>query len=46
MFVNIAFGSLGNAENTMPVDPVSAVQNINNQQAVFVAAEQPDILIQ
>ncbi len=45
MYVNVAFGSLGNAENTMPVVPVSAVQNINNQQAVFVAAEQPNIFV-
>lgn len=45
MYVNVAFGSLGNAENTMSVVPVSAVQNINNQQAVFVAAEQPNIFV-
>jgi len=36
MFVNVAFAALGGAEATTPVIPKSAVQNINNQQVVFV----------
>lgn len=36
MFVNVAFAALGGAESTTPVIPKSAVQNINNQQVVFV----------
>jgi len=45
MYVNVAFGSLGEAENTMPVVPASAVQNINNQQVIFVATDQPGVFI-
>ena len=36
MFVNVAFAALGGAEATTPVIPKSAVQNINNEQVVFV----------
>ena len=36
MFVNVAFAALGAAESTTPVVPKGAVQNINNQQVVFV----------
>ena len=36
MFVNVAFAALGGAESTTSVIPKSAVQNINNQQVVFV----------
>jgi membrane fusion protein, heavy metal efflux system len=36
MFVNVAFAALGRSESTTPVIPKSAVQNINNQQVVFV----------
>jgi RND family efflux transporter MFP subunit len=36
MFVNVAFAALGVAESTTPLVPKSAVQNINNQQVVFV----------
>jgi len=36
MFVNVAFAALGGAESMTPVIPKSAVQNINNQQVVFV----------
>jgi len=42
MYVNVAFGALGTAEKTMPVIPTAAVQNINNQQIVFVATEDPN----
>ncbi len=37
MYVNVAFATMGSAESTVPVVPVSAVQNVNNQQVVFVA---------
>ena len=37
MYVNVAFGALGVAENTTPVVPKDSVQNIGNQQFVFVA---------
>lgn len=36
MFVNVAFAALGGSESTTAVIPKSAVQNINNQQVVFV----------
>ncbi len=36
-YVNVAFGSMGMAEKTAPVILSAAVQNINNQQIVFVA---------
>lgn len=38
MFVNVAFAALGGSKSTTPVIPKSAVQNINNQQVVFVEA--------
>src|SRR5438132_3011545 len=41
MYVNVAFGALGTAEKTMPVVPKDAVQNIGNQQFVFVATDKP-----
>ena len=36
MYVNVAFAALGGAESTTPVIPKSAVQNIKDQQVVFV----------
>jgi len=39
MYVNVAFAALGASEKTMPVVPKDAVQNIGNQQIVFVASE-------
>jgi cobalt-zinc-cadmium efflux system membrane fusion protein len=42
MYVNVAFGALGIAENTMPVVPKSSVQSIGNQQVVFVLTEKPN----
>ena len=42
MFVNVAFAALGGAESTTPVIPKSAVQNINNQQVVFVETTTPN----
>ncbi len=45
MYVNVAFGSTGTAERTMPIIPSSAVQNMNDKQVVFVAADQPNVFI-
>lgn len=45
MFVNVAFAALGVAESTMPVVPKSAVQNINNQQVVFVETATPNTYV-
>ena len=42
MFVNVAFAALGGAESTTPVVPKSAVQNVNNQQVVFVESRTPN----
>jgi multidrug efflux pump subunit AcrA (membrane-fusion protein) len=36
MYVRVAFAATGSSERTSPVVPVSAVQNINGQQVVFV----------
>lgn len=43
MYVNIAFATITGAENTIPVVPTSAVQNINNQQVVFIATNNPNV---
>ena len=43
MYVNVAFGSVGTAERTMPTVPSVAVQNINTQQIVFVATDKPNV---
>ena len=45
MYVNVALGSMGAAERTMPVIPSSAVQNINDGQVVFVATEKPGVFV-
>ena len=45
MYVNVAFPTIGGAENTVPVVPVAAVQNINNQQAVFVATKDSNVFV-
>lgn len=42
MFVNVAFAALGVSESTTPVIPKSAVQNINNQQVVFMETASPN----
>ena len=42
MFVNVAFAALGGAESTTAVIPKSAVQNVNNQQVVFVETATPN----
>jgi len=45
MYVNVAFGALGGAENTAPTIPAAAVQNLNNQQVVFVATNEPNVFV-
>ena len=42
MYVNVGFATLGAAEKTMPVVPKDAVQNIGNQQYVFLATQNPN----
>ena len=43
MYVNVAFGSLGQSERTVPVVPSSAVQNIENRQVIFIATSDPNV---
>lgn len=43
MYVNVAFGSMGTAERTMPTIPSSAVQSMNDKQVVFVATDKPNV---
>ena len=43
MYVNVAFGSMGTAERTMPTIPSAAVQNMNDRQVVFVATDKPNV---
>jgi RND family efflux transporter MFP subunit len=45
MYVNVAFGSMGTAERTVPVIPASAVQDMNDKQVVFVATDKPNVFI-
>jgi len=40
MYVNVAFGGAGMAERTVPVIPVSALQNMGGRQVVFVATDE------
>jgi RND family efflux transporter MFP subunit len=42
MYVNVAFAALGNS-SSVPVIPVAAVQNIANQQIVFVATTDANV---
>jgi RND family efflux transporter MFP subunit len=43
MYVNVAFATLRGAESTIAVVPANAVQNINNQQVVFVALNEGNV---
>jgi RND family efflux transporter MFP subunit len=45
MYVNVAFGSMGTAERTMPSIPTSAVQNMNDRQVVFVPTDSPNVFV-
>ena len=42
MYVNVAFSGIAGAQSTTPVIPSTAVQNIANQQVVFVATSTPN----
>jgi RND family efflux transporter MFP subunit len=43
MYVNVAFAAVGGAESTKPVIPKDAIQEINNQQVVFVPTKEPNV---
>jgi cobalt-zinc-cadmium efflux system membrane fusion protein len=43
MYVNVAFAALGGAQSTTAIVPAVAVQNMNNQQVVFVATSDPNV---
>jgi RND family efflux transporter MFP subunit len=43
MYVNVAFAALGSSESTVPVVPAAAVQNMGNQQVVFVTTNDPNV---
>jgi RND family efflux transporter MFP subunit len=43
MYVGVAFATVGGSESTTPVVPLAAVQNINNQQVVFVATSDANV---
>jgi len=43
MYVNVAFATLGGTESAIAVVSSNAVQNINNQQVVFVALNEPNV---
>ncbi|MFZ0061730.1 MAG: efflux RND transporter periplasmic adaptor subunit [Pyrinomonadaceae bacterium] len=45
MYVNVAFATLGGGKSTTPTVTKSAVQNINNQQVVFVATKEPNVFV-
>ena len=45
MYVNVAFATIGGSESTSPTVPASAVQNMNNQQVVFVATSDPNVFV-
>ncbi|MDX6528190.1 MAG: rane fusion protein heavy metal efflux system [Blastocatellia bacterium] len=43
MYVNVAFAALGGGGSTVATVPVAAVQNMGNQQVVFVATSDPNV---
>ena len=45
MYVKVAFGATGVAEKTVPTIPAAAVQNLNNQQVVFVRTNDPTVFV-
>ena len=45
MYVNVAFGSMGNAESTAPVIPSAAVQHMGDKPVVFVATDKPNVFL-
>lgn len=45
MYVNVALGSGGVAERTMPTIPKSAIQDMNDKQVVFIATDKPNVFV-
>ena len=45
MFVNVAFATVGAAGVTTPVVSKIAVQNVNNQQVVFVSTKESNVFV-
>ncbi len=45
MYVNVTFATAGGAKSTAPTIVKAAVQNINNQQVVFVATKEPNVFV-
>lgn len=45
MYVNVNFGALGTGERTAPLVPAAAVQNMNNQNIVFAATDNPNVFV-
>ena len=45
MYVGVAFATTSGSESTTAVVPVAAVQNINNQQVVFVATSDTNVFV-
>ncbi len=43
MYVRAAFGALEQAEQTAPIIPASAIQNLGNGQVVFVSTNKPNV---
>jgi multidrug efflux pump subunit AcrA (membrane-fusion protein) len=43
MYVNVAFAALGGGGPSVAIVPVAAVQNMGNQQVVFVATSDPNV---
>lgn len=43
MYVRAAFGALAQAEQTAPIIPASATQNLGNGQVVFVSTKEPNV---
>lgn len=43
MYVNVAFGSLGQSERTVAVIPSAALQTVNSRQVVFIATADPTV---
>lgn len=45
MYVNVSFGALGTGEMTVPVIPMTAVQNMKEQKIVFAATDKPNVFV-
>ena len=43
MYVNVRFAALAGTQSTTAIVPVAAVQNLGNQQVVFVVTSDPNV---